>query len=62
VAQASSKLGLGVAAGHGLNYQNVAVIAAIEKVEEINIGHAIVARALWLGMENAVRDMVALVH
>ncbi|MFH1942298.1 MAG: pyridoxine 5'-phosphate synthase [bacterium] len=62
VVLASSKLGLGVAAGHGLNYQNVGVIAAMEKVEEINIGHAIAVRALWLGMENAVRDMAALVH
>jgi len=62
VALAASKLGLGVAASRGLNYQNVAEISAIDKIEEINIGHAIVARALWMGMEQAVRDMVALVH
>ena len=62
VALAASKIGLGVAAGHGLNYQNSIEITAIEKIEEVNIGHAIVSRALWMGMEAAVRDMVALVH
>lgn len=62
VALAASKIGMGVAAGYGLNYQNVSDIAAIEKIEEINVGHAIVARSLWMGMEAAVRDMVALVH
>lgn len=62
VASAASKLGLGVAVSRGLNYQNVAEISVIDKIEEINIGHAIVARALWMGMEQAVRDMVALVH
>ncbi len=62
VASAASKLDLGVAASRGLNYYNVSEISAIERIEEINIGHAIVSRALWLGMEQAVRDMVALVH
>lgn len=62
VALAASKMGLGVAASRGLNYQNVIEISTIEKIEEINIGSAIVSRALWLGMEQAVRDMVALVH
>ena len=56
VALAASKMGLGVAASRGLNYQNVIEISAIEKIEEINIGSAIVSRALWLGMEQAVRD------
>ncbi len=62
VSLAASKIGLGVVAGHGLNYMNVTEIASLEKIEEINIGHAIIARALWVGMEQAVRDMVALVH
>jgi len=62
VALAASKIGLGVAASHGLNYQNSIEITAIDKIEEVNIGHAIVSRALWMGMEAAVRDMVALVH
>lgn len=62
MALAASKIGMGVAAGCGLNYQNVSEIAAIENIEEINIGHAIVSRSLWMGLEAAVRDMVALVH
>lgn len=61
VALAASKLDLGVAVGWGLDYQNVSDIAAIPAVEEINVGRAIAARALWIGFENAVRDMAALV-
>ncbi len=49
--------GLQVNAGHGLNYQNVTAIAAIPQVSELNIGHAIIARALFSGMEEAVREM-----
>lgn len=62
VALAAVKLELGVAASRGLTYSNIPDIAAIESIEEINIGHAIVSRALWLGFEQAVRDMVAIVH
>lgn len=50
-------LGLIVNAGHGLHYQNVQAIAAIPEVEELNIGHAIVAHALFVGWEKAVREM-----
>lgn len=49
--------GLRVHAGHGLNYQNVGPIAAIAEVEELNIGHAIVARAVFSGLAEAVREM-----
>jgi len=56
-AKAAAKLGLAVAAGHGLNYRNVEPVAAIPEVEEFNIGHAIVARAVLVGMERAVREM-----
>jgi pyridoxine 5-phosphate synthase len=59
-ARAASKLGLGVAAGHGLNYENVEAIARIQEIDELNIGHAIVARAVLVGMDRAVRDMIAL--
>jgi pyridoxine 5-phosphate synthase len=59
-ARAASKLGLGVAAGHGLNYENVEAIARIQEIDELNIGHAIVARAVLVGMDRAVRDMMAL--
>jgi pyridoxine 5-phosphate synthase len=56
-AKAAAKLGLQVAAGHGLNYQNVLPVAAIAEIEELNIGHAIVGRAVLVGMERAVREM-----
>jgi pyridoxine 5-phosphate synthase len=49
--------GLHVHMGHGLNYTNVQDVAAIEGVEELNIGHSIVARAVLVGMERAVREM-----
>lgn len=55
-------LGLRIAAGHGLNYQNVAAVAAIPEVEELNIGHSIVARAALVGLDRAVREMVGLIH
>jgi pyridoxine 5-phosphate synthase len=55
--KAASKLGLDVAAGHGLNYQNVLPVAQIQEVEELNIGHAIVGRAVLVGFERAVREM-----
>jgi pyridoxine 5-phosphate synthase len=54
------KLGLVVNAGHGLHYHNVHQIAAIEGLEELNIGHAIVAHALFVGWDNAVAEMKAL--
>ncbi|HTJ92944.1 MAG TPA: pyridoxine 5'-phosphate synthase [Pararobbsia sp.] len=53
-------LGLKVNAGHGLHYQNVQAIAALDGVEELNIGHAIVAHAIFAGWENAVREMKAI--
>ena len=53
-------LGLVVNAGHGLNYQNVEKIASINNMNELNIGHSIVARALAVGLEKAVREMKAL--
>ena len=56
----ASKLGLHVNAGHGLNYRNVTAIARLDCIEELNIGHAIISRAVMVGMDAAVRDMVAL--
>jgi pyridoxine 5-phosphate synthase len=55
-------LGLHVAAGHGLDYNNVRAVAAIPGVEELNIGHALVARAVLVGLDRAVRDMLAILH
>ncbi len=62
MAAAANKLGLGVSAGHGLNYQNVIEIAKIEQIEELNIGHSIISRAALSGMETAVRDMIRLIR
>lgn len=57
VAQTACDFGLQVNAGHGLNYHNVQAIAAIREITELNIGHAIVARALFGGLSEAVREM-----
>jgi pyridoxine 5-phosphate synthase len=59
-AKTAAKLGMRVAAGHGLNYDNVQPIAAIPEIEELNIGHSIVARAVMVGFERAVREMLEL--
>lgn len=61
-AKAANKLGLHVAAGHGLNYENVQPVARIEEILELNIGHAIIARAVFVGLERAVREMVELMR
>jgi len=61
-AKAARKMGLGVLAGHGLNYRNIDSIAALTDIEELNIGHSIVARAALVGLERAVREMVALME
>jgi pyridoxine 5-phosphate synthase len=59
-AQLAARHELEVLAGHGLNYTNVIAIAGIREIVELNIGHSIVARAAIVGMDRAVRDMVAL--
>lgn len=56
----AAEQGLAVYAGHGLNYHNVLPVRAIPELEEVNIGHSIVSRALFTGLERAVRDMVEL--
>ncbi len=56
-ARHARQLGLRVHMGHGLNYENVQAVAALPEVEELNIGHSIVSRAVLVGMERAVRDM-----
>ena len=52
------ELGLVVNAGHGLNYDNTQAVAGIEGIEELNIGHAIVSRAVFVGLKKAVKEMV----
>ncbi len=61
-AKTSVKLGMGCAAGHGLNYDNVRPITQIAEIDELNIGHAIVARAVLVGFERAVREMIELLR
>lgn len=60
-AYASSR-GLIVNAGHGIDYANVAAVAAIPQIRELNIGHSIVARAMFVGFDQAVREMIALMN
>jgi pyridoxine 5-phosphate synthase len=61
VAEASHR-NLQIAAGHGLNYVNVRRIAEIKEIEELNIGHSIIARAVLVGLDRAVREMIALIE
>lgn len=58
-ASQASAMGLRVLAGHGLTYRNVGPIAAISEIEELNIGHNLISRAILVGMERAVREMLA---
>ncbi len=59
-ATVTAKYGLRVHAGHGLTYHNVQPIVEIEEIEELNIGHSIISRAIFVGIEQAVREMAAL--
>ncbi len=61
-ASLARKLDLAVHAGHGLTYENVTPVAAIPEVEELNIGHSVVSRAVFTGMEEAVREMATIVR
>ncbi|HEX6938376.1 MAG TPA: pyridoxine 5'-phosphate synthase [Longimicrobiales bacterium] len=55
-------LGLDVHAGHGLTYENVSPVAAIPEIEELNIGHSVVSRAVLVGMERAVRELKEIIR
>lgn len=59
-ARAAGKLGLRVFAGHGLHYHNIRALVPIEEIERFNIGHSIIARATLTGLDQAVREMLAL--
>jgi len=54
-------LGLGVNAGHGLDYKNIQPVAAIREIDEVSIGHAVIVRSLFVGISQAVREMLKLV-
>ncbi|MEW5798501.1 MAG: pyridoxine 5'-phosphate synthase [Bacteroidota bacterium] len=55
------QIGLGVNAGHGLNYINVVRVAALETIDEMSIGHSIISRAAFVGLDRAVKEMISLV-
>ena len=61
-AQAGKAAGLGVNAGHGLHYDNVRPIVQVPEIDELSIGHSIIARAVLIGLDRAVRDMIALIR
>lgn len=61
-ARRASAAGLSVSAGHGLTYYNVAPVAAIPEIEELNIGHSIVSRAIMVGLVEAVREMLSIIE
>jgi len=58
----AKKLGLGVNAGHGLNYQNIKIFKEIEDIDEVSIGHSIIARAVFVGIKEAIREMRDLIR
>src|SRR3989449_11458544 len=58
-ANAASESHLQVNAGHGINYKNIALINQVPCLAELNIGHSIVSRAMWVGLETAVKEMLA---
>jgi pyridoxine 5-phosphate synthase len=61
-AREAKGVGMGVNAGHGLHYHNVGEIAAINEIDELSIGHSIIARALFVGLDRAIRDMISLIR
>lgn len=62
MAKLGKSLGLSVNAGHGLDYTNVSPIADIKEIHEMSIGHAVITRAVFVGLENAVKEMLRLVN
>jgi len=61
-AKLAKKFTMGVNAGHDLTYRNVTPVLAIQEIEELNIGHNIIARAVFVGLEQAIKEMIALVR
>ena len=60
-AKLAKKLGLGVNAGHGLDYQNIKIFRELEDIDEVSIGHAIIARSVFVGIKEAVQEMIRLI-
>ena len=61
-AKLTKKLGMGVHAGHGVDYRNILWLREIEEIEEFSIGHAVIARAVLVGLDQAVREMIVLIN
>jgi pyridoxine 5-phosphate synthase len=62
IALMAKELAIGVNAGHGLNYLNIVPVANIIEIDEVSIGHCIISRALFVGLEQAVRDMITIIR
>ena len=62
IALMAKQLGIGVNAGHGLNYLNIVPIANIEDIDEVSIGHSIISRAVFTGLQRAVEDMLTIIR
>lgn len=62
ISQISKELGIGVNAGHGLNYLNITAIANIDNVDEVSVGHSIIARAVFVGLDKAVKEMIKIIR
>ncbi len=60
-AKHAKKLGMGVNAGHGLNYQNIKIFRELTDIDEVSIGHAVIARAVFSGLKEAVQEMIKLI-
>ncbi len=61
-ARLARNLKLGVNAGHGLNYTTIKAFKGVSEISEFSIGHSIIARAVLVGLERAVREMIAIIH
>ncbi|MFO7446906.1 MAG: pyridoxine 5'-phosphate synthase [Ignavibacteriaceae bacterium] len=61
-AKHAKKLGLGVNAGHGLNYQNIKIFRELTDIDEVSIGQAVIARAVFVGIKEAVQEMIRLIR
>jgi len=60
-AKHAKKLGMGVNAGHGLDYQNIKIFKELDNIDEVSIGHSVIARAVFTGVEEAVKEMIRLI-
>jgi pyridoxine 5-phosphate synthase len=61
-AKHAKKLGLGVNAGHGLNYQNIKIFRELTDIDEVSVGQAVISRAIFVGLNEAIREMIKLVR